>query len=102
MCYIVFDLMNEGIEVIDESNFGDGKKWYSICFSYDGCWMIDVICLFFGVYVIEKVFYYGDEDIKIDIILFIDDNLNIKFNEIINGIWGYFDVNYVFVLDRFG
>ncbi|ADE01793.1 helix-turn-helix domain-containing protein [Haloferax volcanii] len=94
--------MNEGTEATDESNFGDGKKRYSIRLSHDGCWMIDVTRSFPGAHVIEKAFYHGDEDIKTDIILFIDDNSNTKLNEIINGIRGHPDVNYVSVLDRLG
>ncbi len=80
--------------------YGENKKQYSIRLKHDGCWMIDVTSKFSGSHVIEKAFYHGEESIKTDIILYLDDGASTDLDGVVDGIRDHPDVNYLNVLDR--
>lgn len=84
--------------------FGGNRKRYSIRLYHDGCWMIDTTATHPGLHVIERSFYHGDEEIKTDIIAYIEDEYQdlTGIESAIETIRQHDDVNSVEVIGRVG
>jgi predicted DNA binding protein len=85
-----------------DGDSGDDRKRYNIRLRHDGCWMVDVTESNPGAHIIEKAFYHGEESIKTDIVVFVDDNSDADIDETIEEISDHPDVHHLSILNRLG
>jgi len=94
--------------MVDNGNlsetFSGEKKRYSIRLYHEGCWMVDVTANHPGLYIIERSFYHGDDEIKTDIIIYIDEEAEATtdIEAAIEAIRDHSDVNSVEVIGQVG